>query len=200
MSSRFLIASTLYFFAGVAYSNNLPKHDLLNVMHSTTHSSPLLLPALLTAFRKRRHAETHYVRTTAVFPSRQALLEYEEYLALETRIEEAFSSQAVLHLSSKKVQGKGKLKEKEGSSFISRRVEGARVVRDIWTDVYDRWKVLISCKDEEDRPSGLERFDCGTSVLLNLDLVLSLSSIRAYLNKNRRECWFSDSAALRLIF
>lgn len=146
-----------------------------NVIHSTNHNSSLLLPALLTAFRKRRHAETHYVRTTGVFPSRQALLDYEEALALEARIDEALSGQiqAIVHPSLKNPQGKGKAKEKDISSSVGRRIEGARIVRDIWTDVYDRWKVLVSCNDGEEKSPGLERFDCGTSGLLNLDYVLS---------------------------
>jgi fanconi-associated nuclease 1 len=145
-------------------------------MCSTTYSSSsFLLPALLAAFQKRRHADTHYVRTD-VFSSRQALLDYEEALALEARVEEALlSTVARPQTLSQKVQAgeKGKkTKEMALSLSISPRVEAANVVRDIWKDVYDRWKVLVNLKDENKSSPGLERFDCGTPVIVNLNIVL----------------------------
>ncbi|KAF8514069.1 VRR-NUC domain-containing protein [Gautieria morchelliformis] len=138
----------------------------LNIVffRSTTHSSSsLLLPALLAAFQKRRHADTYYVRTD-VFSSRQALLDYEEALILEARVEEALSSVVARPRAlSKKAQARegGKAKEMALSLSTSPRVEAAKVVRGISMGVYDRWKVLVDLKDEDKGSPSLERFDCG---------------------------------------
>jgi fanconi-associated nuclease 1 len=133
----------------------------------------LALPALLTAFRKRHHADTSYIRTAGVFPSRQALIDYEEALGLEAHIDEALSGQTQVvasppATSDKSAQGKGKgnAAEKGPLSSISPRVESARVVRKIWTEVNDRWKTLVNVTDVQERSPGLERFDCGAPVLL----------------------------------
>lgn len=48
----------------------------------------------------------------------------------------------------------------------SPRVQGARVIKDIFEVAFPRWKDLVCTKGEEDgRPSGLERFDCGASLV-----------------------------------
>lgn len=116
-------------------------------------------------------------------------MDYEEALILEARIDEALSGQmqAVVRPLSTSAQEKGNPKGKESSSNIGRRVEGAKVVREIWADIYERWKVLVACKDERERLHGLERFDCGTFVLPNIDLFLACY-VRVCLNKDRRKC------------
>ena len=164
----FSIVSILFSFGGITRSGILSNRHLLCSTYSTIYGSPLLLPALLTAFRKRRHADTNYIRTAGVFSSRQALLDYEEALALEARIDEALSGQTLAvdqpSIFSRKSQGKGKTKEKTQSLATSPRVEAAKVTREIWTEVYDRWKVLVSITGEQEKPPGLERFDCGMRI------------------------------------
>jgi Fanconi-associated nuclease 1 len=134
----------------------------------------LLLPALLTAFRKRQYGKVDYIRTASIFRSRQALLDYEEALALESRVDEAFggngdsiaqSPAQKAPLKGKDLKGKGKVKAEMAPSKNSSRVEGAKAVQEIWTSVYDHWKGLVACKDEAEKVQGLERFDCGASVL-----------------------------------
>lgn len=49
----------------------------------------------------------------------------------------------------------------------SPRMRDARVVKGILEVAFPRWKDLVQTKGEEDgRPSGLERFDCGVYFVL----------------------------------
>ena len=168
---------------------------------STGYGSPLALPALLTAFRKRRHVDISYVRTCGIFSSRQALLDYEEALALEGRIDEALSGQTPMVDSApassyRSAQRKVKAKEKEPSSNVNPRVEAAKAVREIWIEVYDRWKVLVNVTGDPERLPGLERFDCGMPVLVMVNHNSAHSRLRnrTRINKNHGDALSSMAA------
>ena len=165
-------------------------------MCSTTHRSSLLLPALLSAFHKRQYVKVNYIRTASIFPSRQALLDYEEMLALEWRVDEALSGNRNTARNSPKqkpiLKGKGakgnsRAKVETTPSENKSRVQCAKMVRDIWMSIYDRWKALVAC-EEERAERGLERFECGASVALevwlNHNSNLNYHSGRSYTYKN----------------
>ena len=53
----------------------------------TEHPTSLLTPALLRRCRKRYYPLYTYVRTTEIFPSREALIAYEEALRMEAAVD-----------------------------------------------------------------------------------------------------------------
>ena len=93
-------------------------------------------------------------------------------LALEWRVDEAFAGNGdnprnahiqKSTLKGRNTKGKGKPKAETTPSESRSRVECAKMVREIWMSVYDRWKALV-VSEEEATGSGFERFDCGLSV------------------------------------
>jgi Fanconi-associated nuclease 1 len=61
----------------------------------------------------------------------------------------------------------------------SPRVHDARLVKGIFELVFPRWKDLVRAKGEEDgRPCGLERFDCGMVFRLTCPMTCSSLIIR----------------------
>ncbi|KAF8507335.1 hypothetical protein BU17DRAFT_100596 [Hysterangium stoloniferum] len=124
--------------------------DRLNIVffRSTSYNPSLLLPALLDGFRKRKHAPTNYTRTVGIFPSCQALSDYQDALMLEARIDDVLSGE-------NKVKGNGK-----ADIDINSRSEDAKLVHDIFRGIYDRWKDLIAL-DVEEETLPLARFHCG---------------------------------------
>lgn len=61
--------------------------SLMSRIYSIEHPTTLLTPALLKWCRKRYYANYTYVRTSTIFPNREALLAYEEALRMEAVME-----------------------------------------------------------------------------------------------------------------
>ena len=57
----------------------------------TEQPTSLLLPALLTSFRKRTYPQYRHKRDKSIWPTREDLLNYEEALELEAKLEEVAS-------------------------------------------------------------------------------------------------------------
>ncbi|KIJ69190.1 hypothetical protein HYDPIDRAFT_144969 [Hydnomerulius pinastri MD-312] len=177
----------------------------------TQYTPDLLVAALLSRFKKRAYPTYTYERTKLIWPTRDALLEYEAALILEGQVDAylggdipALGGRAVGSKTPAAVplptpvtpgNAKGKAKEKapegadeDGAPDVkpdSIRVRGARMVKEIFENVYPRWKALIKTKGEEDgRGYGLERFDCG-HVLTRI--VCKGSSALAILGEHERE-------------
>ena len=120
---------------------------------------------------------------------REALIEYEEALALEARLDDfegngpgdGFSSVKsktpaggfkMPRTPTSAAKGKGKGKENapldagadDQGNEEGPTVQKARLVKEIFEVAYPKWRHLIAIKGhEEGRPAGLERFDSGES-------------------------------------
>ncbi|KAG0701782.1 hypothetical protein DFH29DRAFT_982609 [Suillus ampliporus] len=181
---------------------------------STQPSQGLLLPALLSRFKKRSYARVAFTRTKEIWPTREALLTYEQALEQEELVDAAlagnfaaagterdFKTPAADGLrfktpvtpntafgvpqtptsgttvqtptsntfstpaSSGKRQSKAAISVKT-EKLDSVRVRGARVVKEIFEEVYPRWQALVKIKSEgglegKERGCGLERFESG---------------------------------------
>ncbi|KAG1858038.1 hypothetical protein DFJ58DRAFT_726755 [Suillus subalutaceus] len=189
---------------------------VLGTLGKTQSSQSLLLPALLSRFKKRSYASIACIRTKDIWPTRDALLAYEQALEQEEIVdavfagnfaavgaEREFKTPAADELrfktpvtptaapgtpqtltSTKIVQtpvsntfttpasnGKGKPQSRSGVSvktekLDSVRVRGARLVKEIFEEVYPHWQALVKMKSEgglegKERGYGLERFESG---------------------------------------
>lgn len=120
---------------------------------STVTPPSLLLPQILTKSNRRVYPTYTPTRTTSLFPTRQALITYEQALLLETEVDDALGEQETLNGRrpfSKKlgVQGGENASApggggKFGYGSTLGRKEGAEVVKGIWEMVWDRWKQLV---------------------------------------------------------
>ncbi|KIK92306.1 hypothetical protein PAXRUDRAFT_830065 [Paxillus rubicundulus Ve08.2h10] len=152
----------------------------------TQYTPSLLVAALLSQFKKRAYPAYKYERTKHIWPTRQALLDYEEVLILEGQVDallggnvpsmigRAIGSKtpvagplptAVTPRSAKGKTKQVKFQHDDAEPDVkpdNARVRGARGVKEIFEHVYPRWQDLARSKGEEDgRRFGLERFDCG---------------------------------------
>ena len=148
----------------------------------TQYTPGILVAALLTRFGKRAYPGYEYARTRNVWPTRQALLEYEEVLILEGQVDTllagnvpflggraAGSKTPVARFLPTPITPGNANDNREGEDIADEdikpdkvRVRGARMVKDIFERVYHRWENLVKTKGEEDgRAGGLERFHCG---------------------------------------
>lgn len=160
---------------------------MLSFIHSRTQYTPgILVTALLTRFGKRAYPGYDYERTKNVWPTRQALLDYEEVLILEGQIDTLLAGNvpvlggravgsktpAARFLSTLVTPGNasGSREEEDLGDEDTMpdvkpdniRVRGARMIKDIFEQVYPRWQDLVKTKGEEDgRALGLERFHYG---------------------------------------
>ncbi|KAG1827560.1 uncharacterized protein BJ212DRAFT_1443532 [Suillus subaureus] len=176
----------------------------------------LLLPALLSRFKKRSYASIAFIRTKDIWPTRDALLAYEQALEQEEIVDAMFDGNFAVAgaerefktpaadelrfktpvtpnaapgapqtpISTKTVpipvsstfttpasNGKGKPQSRSGvtvkiESSDSVRVRGARLVKEIFEEVYPHWQALVKMKSEgglegKERGYGLERFESG---------------------------------------
>ncbi|KAJ9099893.1 hypothetical protein QFC21_003898 [Naganishia friedmannii] len=92
----------------------------------------LMLPEILTSAQKRNYPEIRSRRST-IWPSRDALLEYERALELEAIVDESLGEQN--HSSGAWVGPSG-----YGFGTKGGRVEGAKRVKKVWEGVWARWK------------------------------------------------------------
>ncbi|KIJ16849.1 hypothetical protein PAXINDRAFT_98635 [Paxillus involutus ATCC 200175] len=152
----------------------------------TQYTPSLLVAALLSQFKKRAYPAYEYERTKHIWPTRQALLDYEEVLILEGEVDALLGGNvpgmigraagsktpAVGPLPTPVTPGSAKSKVRRVKfddddtepevKPDNARVRGARRVKEIFERLYPRWQDLARIKGEEDgRRYGLERFDCG---------------------------------------
>lgn len=160
--------------------------DTLSPVPSRTQYTPtILVAALLTRFGKRAYPGYKYERTRNIWPSRQALLDYEEVLILEGQVDTLLAGNIPLlggraagsrtsvsrFLPTPVTPGNANGRRGgEGGDMMpdikpdNIRLRGARLVKDIFERVYPRWQELVEINGEEDgRPNGLERFHYGLS-------------------------------------
>ncbi|KAG1792211.1 uncharacterized protein HD556DRAFT_1432715 [Suillus plorans] len=183
---------------------------------STQSSQALLLPSLLSRFKKRSYANIASTRTKDIWPTRDALLAYEQALEQEEIVDAMFAGNFAAvgaerefktpatdelrfktpvtpsaapgapqtPISTKTVQtpvsntfatpassSKGRPQSRSGVSGNTEkpdsvRVHRARLVKEIFEEVYPHWQALVKMKDEgglegEERGYGLERFESG---------------------------------------
>ncbi|KAF9227566.1 hypothetical protein BS17DRAFT_773961 [Gyrodon lividus] len=175
----------------------------------TQYTPGLLVAALLSRFKKRAYPTYKYERTKHIWPTRQALLDYEEVLILEGRIDAHLCGDVPALIgraagsktpapgplptpvipANAKGKGKGpKVSNEDTEPEVkpdNARVRGARKVKEIFECIYPRWQDLVRTKGEEDgRRHGLERFDCG-HVLTRI--VCKCSSALGTLGEHERE-------------
>ncbi|KAF8447634.1 VRR-NUC domain-containing protein [Boletus edulis BED1] len=152
----------------------------------TQHTPGILVAALLTRFGKRAYPGYEYERTKNVWPSRQALLDYEEVLVLEGQVDTLLSGNVppwggraagnktpVARFLSTSITPGNANDSREGQDIENEdtmsdvkpdndRKRGARMVKDIFERIYPRWQDLVMSEGEEDgRAGGLERFHYG---------------------------------------
>ncbi|KAG2064112.1 hypothetical protein BDR04DRAFT_1130893 [Suillus decipiens] len=181
----------------------------------TQSSQSLLLPALLSRFKKRAYADISSARTKDIWPTRDALLAYEKALEQEELVDAVFAGNfavagaerefktpavdelrfktpvtpSTVHgalqtpISTKTVRtsvsntfatpaSSSKDNPSRSSPSVktekpdSVRVRGARLVKEIFEEVYPHWQALVKLKNEgglegTERGYGLERFESG---------------------------------------
>ena len=117
----------------------------------------LMLPEILTSAQKRNYPQTNPRRST-IWPSRDALLEYERALELEAIVDESLGEQN--HSTGAWVGPSG-----YGFGTKGGRQEGARRVRKVWEGVWDRWKLAAKRASSDTKAVGsrhvLDRFTLG---------------------------------------
>lgn len=157
---------------------------------STEYCPKILTPALLTRFKKRFYPTYTHSRRKDIWASREALIEFEEALALEAKLDsiDGYGSGAGLSrgrsvVSKTPARGfktpgtpasiaKGKGKENvslgvgadDPGSEEGPAVQKARLLKEIFEVAYPKWQEMVAVKGhEEGRAAGLERFDGGKS-------------------------------------
>ena len=117
----------------------------LNLVYfrTTAFEDKLLVPAILVASKKRQYAPYETQRSSNIFPSRAALLEYEAALVLERKVEDLTA-----HYAS------------TGLSEVDKEDAGNKLIR-----AYNEVMGLFEEAVEKTYPNktGLERFEAGTS-------------------------------------
>lgn len=145
---------------------------------STEHTSEVLVTALLPLFKKRAYPSYEYVRSTTIWESRKALLEYEEALILEGRVDTTLGGQVTsenqksasspsvgpdpigLNAESGISNLCGEYPQSDGMSGTPR-LRNARAAKEIFESVFPRWKALVKTTTEKQRSYGLGRFESG---------------------------------------
>jgi hypothetical protein len=119
----------------------------------------LMLPEILTSAQKRNYPEIKSRRST-IWPSRDALLEYERALELEAIVDESLGEQN--HSSGAWVGPSG-----YGFGTKGGRLEGAKRVKKVWEGVWGRWKQAAKRAASDTQVVGsrhvLDRFTLGES-------------------------------------
>ncbi|EPQ57894.1 hypothetical protein GLOTRDRAFT_36429 [Gloeophyllum trabeum ATCC 11539] len=106
-------------------------------LRSTQYSPTILTESILSRAKKRTYNVVKFHRTPDIWPTREALISYEEALLLEAQVDELLGAAPTPGNASR---GRSRLFE----------------------SVYPRWLSLVRTKTEhEERPRGLQRFDCG---------------------------------------
>lgn len=150
----------------------------------------MLTPSILAQARKRTYAAYTAERTLDIWPTREALLEYEKALELEAQVDAHFDGvtsnrsrfrsvasktpaptarcRPPTESPSKRRSTRGQ-NEDDGVEYVpevkedSPRVQAAKFVKAILQEVLPKWEILLTTKDEyvDERHSSLRRFECG---------------------------------------
>lgn len=130
----------------------------------------LMLPEILTSSQKRNYPQTNPRRST-IWPSRDALLEYERALELEAIVDESLGEQN--HSTGAWVGPSG-----YGFGTKGGRQEGARRVRKVWEGVWERWKLAAKRASSDTKAVGsrhvLDRFTLGELSVLLIEKLLMI--------------------------
>lgn len=154
-------------------------------LRSTQYSPTILTESILSRAKKRTYNVVKFHRTPDIWPTREALISYEEALLLEAQVDELLGAAPTPGNASRgrsvasktpvstrmqkraasqsqcQVKGSSMCRDEEEAKE-SPRVQAAREVKRLFESVYPRWLALVRTKTEhEERPSGLQRFDCG---------------------------------------
>lgn len=148
----------------------------------TQYNPDLLVTALLPRFKKRSYSSYEHARSKDIWKTREALLEYEEILILEGRIDAILGGQvfpeAQAHPASRSQTPKASegiissVKKRDYAASVgegpaperkpeSARLQRARLVKEIFENVYPRWQDALRANIEEERSYGLQRFESG---------------------------------------
>ncbi|KZT69818.1 hypothetical protein DAEQUDRAFT_241498 [Daedalea quercina L-15889] len=157
----------------------------------TQQATSLLTESILAYAKKRSYTSYSYARTHDIWPSRAALLAYEDALEQEAQVDEILDGTWSITSCSRSTASRtpgpptkrvrtpttpsNRDKNKAESSVDDDNVlendshepdgpskRKARALKPIFQNVYEWWQSMVCAKGEEDsRPRGLERFDCG---------------------------------------
>ena len=150
-----------------------------------------MTPAILARARKRVYASYTTERSTDIWSSREALIEYEEALELEVRIDSLLDDVSSCRGRSRSVASRTPMPEAPSRSATesptkrrstrgrtanddddstplrllgeSPRMQAAKNVLSIFQEVFPRWQELVKAEDryDEERRNSLRRFECG---------------------------------------
>ena len=158
-------------------------------MNSTEHEDAIITPCILAKAKKRNYQSFSHSRTPNIWPTREALLEYEEALQISAQMDELLSGATFPRNRSRSIATKtpaptkrsatttpskaslrGDKKGEEGGRRDDELVLqenprniAAKAAKDLLEKVYPKWKSVLEVKPDADRPAALERFECGTS-------------------------------------
>jgi hypothetical protein len=167
---------------------------------STGIAKSLMLPEILTSSSKRTYPDVMATRSR-VWPSREALLEYESALEMEAMVDEALGEQN--HSTGNWVGQSG-----YGFGIKGGRLEGARRVKRAWQSVHQTWLTAVGvAQSEEGRSQSgsrhvLDRFELGGFILSRSSEFFSRpyrrSISRPYLDQSRLEGFYSPGHPARV--
>lgn len=146
---------------------------------STEHPPSLLLPGLLTSFKKRTYAAYKHTRDPAIWTTREELLHYELALELEAKIDElletkpetfgavpprkfrtpvtpgaerATRSPVTTRRSNSVAQEMATGVNNivpEAEAEVTPQIQKARKMKEIFATIYSKWKELVCLKQEQ---------------------------------------------------
>ncbi|KAI6045618.1 hypothetical protein EDC04DRAFT_3104166 [Pisolithus marmoratus] len=148
----------------------------------TQYNPDLLVTALLSRFEKRTYAGYEYARSKDIWKTREALLEYEEALILEGRIDAIIGGEVFpdpqTHSTSRSQTSKASegvtssVRKRDYATLVgedsaferkpeSVRLQRARLAKEVFENVYPRWQDVLRSKTSGHRSYGLRRFESG---------------------------------------
>ncbi len=122
----------------------------------------LMLPEILTTSHKRAYPSEIEPSRSTIWPTRDALLEYERALEIEAIVDESLGEQN--HSTGAWIGPSG-----FGFGKTGGRIEGAKRVRRVWAGIWERWKAAADAagRNKRSRKTGsrhiLDRFTLGVS-------------------------------------
>lgn len=164
-----LFSKVLERFGGIALQVTMPFRELIwrvnlvyyrsSIMPQSGKAKSLMLPEILKSSSKRCYPDVKTERSV-IWPTREALLEYERALELEAIVDEALGEQN---------HSTGTWIGPSGFGFGTRggRLEGAKRTRRIWQGIYAKWQeeVKIAQAKNDVKQTGsrhvLDRFALG---------------------------------------
>lgn len=167
-----LYAKVLEKYQGRALQVTIPLRELIwrvnlvyyrsSIMPQGGKAKSLMLPEILKSSSKRSYPTVKTARST-IWPTREALLEYERALELEAIVDEALGEQN--HSSGTWIGPSG-----YGFGSKGGRLEGAKRVKKVWMGVFDKWKMEVKkAQDAGVKQTGtkhvLDRFALGESLV-----------------------------------